>query len=102
MGTLHLGWRRTYGQIRLVKAEECNMENRILIRSGEPDLRERLFGDLECALLTLDEETEASIALESSRRLRTAEFADLIQLGVQWGAPSGLALVAQWLYERLK
>src|SRR6266446_9688483 len=78
------------------------MENRIVIRSGDPDLRESLFGDVERTLLTLDEETDTSITLESSRRLRSGEFADIIQLTVQWGGPVGAGIVTQWLYDRLR
>jgi class 3 adenylate cyclase len=78
------------------------MENRIAIRSADPDLRDDLFGDLECTLLTLDEETDASITLESSRNFRTGEFANILQFAVQWGGPVGVGIVTQWLYERLK
>jgi len=78
------------------------MENRMVIRSADPDLREGLFGDVERTPLTLDEETDASIALESSRRFRAGEFADIMQLAVQWGGPVGAGIITQWLYDRLR
>src|SRR4029077_2084958 len=73
-----------------------------VIRSADPELREGLFGDVERALLTLDEETEASITLESFRRFRAGEFADIMQLAVQWGGPVGAGIITQWLYDRLR
>jgi class 3 adenylate cyclase len=83
-------------------AEELCMENRIVIRSAEPQLREHLFSDDERSELTLDEGTETAIALQSSRRFRTGEFADVMQIAVQWGGPVGAGIVTQWLYDRLR
>jgi class 3 adenylate cyclase len=78
------------------------METRIVIRSAEPDLRRTLFGNVEGNQVCLDEPARASIALESSRTFRGPEFADIIQLAVQWGGPVGAGIITQWLFDRLR
>lgn len=59
------------------------MESRIVIRSADPNPREGLFGDVESTVFTLDEETDASITLQSARSFPAGEF-EIIQLAVQW------------------
>jgi class 3 adenylate cyclase len=78
------------------------MENHIVIRSADPDLRRELFTESDEGVLIIDSHTESSIALESHRRLRSGEFTDIIQLAVQWGSPVGVGLITHWLWDHLK
>jgi class 3 adenylate cyclase len=78
------------------------MENRIVIRPADPDLRRELFGDSDETALMIDSDTDTSVALEGHRTFRQGEFADIILLAVQWGSPVGVGLITHWLYDRLK
>jgi hypothetical protein len=71
------------------------VENRIVIRSADPDSKETLFGDADRTPLTLGKEAAASIALESYRSFRAGEFAEIAQWAVQWGGPVGAGIVTQ-------